>query len=214
MTDTAFPCPSCGAPTVYQAFSGGREYWCPACADNGDYPATGDHLPRATLLRTPAGVAALREQMDAALDQIATHPTKGPGMSQFEDQLMAAVVAQFFTPVMHQTPTFNPQTGQHEMQTTYGASAAARVAHDIWTAKQHEIVRSVQDRLSVDDIAEALAKKITDDIVERMTTTRMYHGYDKDREQMRALVNARIADELARRALAKMDDDEFQRRDV
>jgi hypothetical protein len=62
-----FRCPFCDAPTHYRMFSGGREFTC----DNhheGEYPAEGEDLPRATLLRNgEAGVVALLAQMDQEL---------------------------------------------------------------------------------------------------------------------------------------------------
>lgn len=61
---SGYPCPGCGGDTDYQAFSGGREWRCPKCATSGEYPQEGEGLPRATLLRTPEGVVALRAQMD------------------------------------------------------------------------------------------------------------------------------------------------------
>lgn len=60
-------CPNCDAETVYQAFSGGREWYCEACDNNGLYPEHGAGLPRATLLRTEAGRIALKAQMDQEL---------------------------------------------------------------------------------------------------------------------------------------------------
>lgn len=63
-----FPCPHCGGPTQYQMFSGGREFYCPACETTGSYPEEGEGLPRATLLRNgEAGLTALRAQMDQEL---------------------------------------------------------------------------------------------------------------------------------------------------
>jgi hypothetical protein len=56
-------CPNCGEPTVYQAFSGGREWYCDPCDMNGEYPATMPSPPRATLLQTQEGVAELRRQI-------------------------------------------------------------------------------------------------------------------------------------------------------
>lgn len=123
----------------------------------------------------------------------------------FEDRIMDAVVLQFFSPQVLMTPVFNPNSGMTEVQTHYGESPAARVARDIWTAKHAEIVEAVKDRLSVEDIADALAARVTADVVDRMTKTGMWTNYDADREKMRQMVNERIADELARRALEKMD---------
>ena len=67
----AYPCPVCSGPTQYQMFSGGREWYCPACDTNGEYPAEGENLPRATLLRNgDAGATALRAQMDQELARL------------------------------------------------------------------------------------------------------------------------------------------------
>lgn len=66
-----YPCPACGAGTQYQMLSGGREWYCPGCGADGSYPAEGENLPRATLLRNgEAGVAALRAQMDQELARL------------------------------------------------------------------------------------------------------------------------------------------------
>ncbi len=69
-------CPQCNAETVYQSFSGGREWWCAACEMNGDYPTDGSvDLPRATLLQTPEGRVELAQQMREHVDakRQATH---------------------------------------------------------------------------------------------------------------------------------------------
>lgn len=62
----SYPCHVCGADTQYQMLSGGREWYCPKCEASGEYEGT-ENLPRATLLRTPEGVTALRAQMDQEL---------------------------------------------------------------------------------------------------------------------------------------------------
>lgn len=64
---SGFKCPHCKGDTEYQTFSGGREWYCPFCEAEGEYPDTGENLPRATLLRCPEGVVALRAQMDQEL---------------------------------------------------------------------------------------------------------------------------------------------------
>jgi hypothetical protein len=63
----SYPCPYCGTETDYQSFSGGREWFCPGCEANGNYPEDAEGLPRATLLRTEEGRIALRAQMDQEL---------------------------------------------------------------------------------------------------------------------------------------------------
>jgi hypothetical protein len=66
----SWTCSICGGPTVYQSFSGGREWYCEACDTTGEYPTDGPGLPRATLLRTPEGTVALRAQMDQELARL------------------------------------------------------------------------------------------------------------------------------------------------
>ena len=63
---SAHCCPDCGEKTVYQAFSGGREWYCAHCDSNGLYPAD-ETPPRCALLQTPEGRVALRAQMDQEL---------------------------------------------------------------------------------------------------------------------------------------------------
>jgi hypothetical protein len=78
---SGFLCPDCGAATHYRIFSGGREWIC----DNeheGEYPAEGENLPRATLLRNgDAGATALRAQMDQELARLrdSAVPSPAPG---------------------------------------------------------------------------------------------------------------------------------------
>jgi hypothetical protein len=74
---SAWPCSICGGPTVYQSFSGGREWYCEACDTTGTYPKDGPGLPRATLLRTPEGTVALRAQMDQELARRAEADGRG-----------------------------------------------------------------------------------------------------------------------------------------
>jgi hypothetical protein len=75
-----YPCPVCGGGTQYQMLSGGREWYCPACDTNGEYPAEGEGLPRATLLRNgEAGLTALRAQMDQELARLRDGSDEGSG---------------------------------------------------------------------------------------------------------------------------------------
>lgn len=59
-------CPECDAETVYQPFSGGREWYCENCQSNGPYP-DGQAPRRAGLLQSEAGRVALRAEMDQEL---------------------------------------------------------------------------------------------------------------------------------------------------
>jgi hypothetical protein len=52
----------CGAATTYQSMSGGSEFYCPSCDDNGLYPE-GEGGPRARLLTQPDGKEKLRRIM-------------------------------------------------------------------------------------------------------------------------------------------------------
>jgi transcription initiation factor IIE alpha subunit len=58
-----YQCPSCQSDTQYAAFSGGREFYCPSCGNQGNYP---DDAPpiRAHLLQTEDGRTRLRAEMD------------------------------------------------------------------------------------------------------------------------------------------------------
>ena len=55
-------CETCDRPTVYQSFSGGREFYCLHCDYDGLYP-DGEGGPRARLLSEPDGAYKLRRQM-------------------------------------------------------------------------------------------------------------------------------------------------------
>lgn len=63
-------CLECGTETTYQAFSGGREWYCPGCGADGTYPDHMEDPPRAVLLQTPEGRIALRAQMDQELARL------------------------------------------------------------------------------------------------------------------------------------------------
>ncbi len=60
-------CPTCDTETTYAAFSGGREYYCPTCEDNGFYPDDMPNPPRAVLLQTEDGQKLLRMEMEEHL---------------------------------------------------------------------------------------------------------------------------------------------------
>lgn len=62
---------TCGEPTVYQSFSGGREFYCEACDGGGYYPE-GEGGPQARLLATKDGSYKLRRRM---YDEIARRKT-------------------------------------------------------------------------------------------------------------------------------------------
>lgn len=55
-------CPNCRTPTVYQVFSGGKEWYCEPCDMNGEYPE-GQTPRRVKMLQSPEGIAALRAEM-------------------------------------------------------------------------------------------------------------------------------------------------------
>lgn len=46
---STYLCPYCAGETVYQSFSGGREWYCPGCKADGSYPE-GAAPPRVQLL--------------------------------------------------------------------------------------------------------------------------------------------------------------------
>lgn len=75
---SGFKCTACGGDTTYQAFSGGREWLCLdlGCEATGEYPAEGEGLPKATLLRRPEGVTALRAMMDQELARRRSAPAE------------------------------------------------------------------------------------------------------------------------------------------
>jgi hypothetical protein len=124
----------------------------------------------------------------------------------FEERIFDAVVGQFFAPQPTVEYVYNPATNQSEPRPGHAPSAAARVAADIWAQQREQILAAVKERLVIEEVAEALAAKITDDVVNRLVSSpSLYNGYDRERDAMRKLVNERVADELARRALAKMD---------
>ena len=52
----------CGAATVYQMFSGGKEFYCGECGNQAYYP-DGEGGPRARLLSEPDGAPKLRRMM-------------------------------------------------------------------------------------------------------------------------------------------------------
>lgn len=54
--------PACGKKTVYQLFSGGREWYCESCDETGEYPE-GETPRRVKLLQSEAGRSALRAEM-------------------------------------------------------------------------------------------------------------------------------------------------------
>lgn len=62
-------CPGCHEPTVYQLFSGGREWYCGTCDMDGQYP-DGRAPSRAALLTTTEGRAALRDDMRTHLESL------------------------------------------------------------------------------------------------------------------------------------------------
>ena len=65
-------CAVCGGTnTVYQAFSGGREYWCPDCDYSGPYAT--DDAPRRVQMIADGQFDKLKEEMHEYLDR--TYPT-------------------------------------------------------------------------------------------------------------------------------------------
>lgn len=125
----------------------------------------------------------------------------------FEDRLFAAVVDRFFAPEwVSMMMMFNQQTGQSEPMMTQMPSPAARVAADIFNAKQSQILEAVKDKVDLDALADKLWERIQAGVIERLTSTGWMSSYDKDRDKLRQMINERVADELARRTLAQMDE--------
>lgn len=130
-------------------------------------------------------------------------------MSQtFEERLIDACVAQFFSPTWSMQYVWDPNTSRNEPQMVTMPSAASRIASEAFSQRREEILEKVQDYVSVEDIAEALWERIRDDLIKRLVSsyTGLFTDYDKARQALREEINKRIADELAKRALAAMDD--------
>jgi ribosomal protein L37AE/L43A len=74
-------CPECATPTVYQVFSGGREWFCENCEATGHYPQ-GQAPRRARMLQTEEGRTALRAEMDQHLAGLRDQPwgRRRPGL--------------------------------------------------------------------------------------------------------------------------------------
>jgi hypothetical protein len=98
----------------------------------------------------------------------------------FEERIFDAVVGQFFAPQPTVEFVYNPATGQSEPRPGHAPSASARVAADIWAQQREQILVAVKERLVIEEVAAALAEKITKDTVERLTSTRPYSGFDRD----------------------------------
>jgi uncharacterized protein (DUF983 family) len=56
-------CPNCETPTQYQAFSGGREWYCSGCGNDGLYASDAEKPPRVALMGQMGGFDELRRQM-------------------------------------------------------------------------------------------------------------------------------------------------------
>lgn len=123
----------------------------------------------------------------------------------FEDRLFGAIVDRFFAPELVSTMSYNAQTGQSEPILAQMPSPAARVATDIFNAKSDKILEAVKDKVDLDALAEKLWERIQAGVIERLTGNTGWRT--NDREKLRQMINERIADELARRALAKMDEE-------
>lgn len=126
--------------------------------------------------------------------------------ASFEDRLFAAVVDRFFAPEWVSMMSYNSQTGQSEPMMGQMPSPAARVAADIFTAKQGEILEAVKDKVDLDALADKLWERIEAGVIARLTNTGWSASYDDDRGKLRQMINERVADELARRTLAHIDE--------
>lgn len=59
-----------GHKSKYQIFSGGREFYCPTCGDNGSYPKIEKPLIRAHLLQFgDEGIKQFRKEMNEELEK-------------------------------------------------------------------------------------------------------------------------------------------------
>jgi hypothetical protein len=62
-------CTDCAALVLYQSFSGGREWHCPACDITGSYGEGADRPPRVQML-ADGRYAELRADMDREIEHL------------------------------------------------------------------------------------------------------------------------------------------------
>lgn len=122
----------------------------------------------------------------------------------WEDRIFNAIVGQFFAPV------YSGNGG--DGNPLFAQSGLSALATSMFQARRTEILNAVSEHLTADEIAEAVAERVANDIITRIGRPSSgnsfnYDPYERDRDAMRKLVNERVADELARRAIAKIDED-------
>jgi len=86
-------------------------------------------------------------------------------------------------------------------------SAASLVANEVFAAKRDEVMAAVLERLDLDALVDRLWERIRDDVIERLTRSGWMSQYQPEQEKMRALINDKIATELARRTIERLDAD-------
>lgn len=131
-------------------------------------------------------------------------------MPDLEEVICEAIVRRFFEPSVTGIE-FVPGPwvdGRQTMAPTpkYGTAPLADVATQMYLRNKDDLAERIWSRIDVDDLADRMAVKITEGLL--VETGSRWGNFTAEAPQVTALkeaVNKRLADELTRRALAKLD---------
>lgn len=134
-------------------------------------------------------------------------------LPELEEVICDAIVRRFFEPIVS-SYTMQPSgmwdNGVQQMapQPIYREAPLAAVTRQMYADNVRDLASKIWERLDVDALAGNIAEQMAAKLFEGRPTK--WDGYGSEPAEVAALkaeVNKRLADELTRRALAKMDAD-------
>jgi ribosomal protein L37AE/L43A len=170
-------CPFCSTETVYQTFSGGKEWYCPGC-DASDSYESGQAPRRVAMLTTPEGRTALRKEMrehlapedPAPVDAVPPNPCtatfpavnlRGEEIGMIRCALVAGHYDRSVIPGAEDPGGWHEGSGVRVRSVVWSDDARGAVPHD---------GRSYEEKISAPmspASIQALAKKLADGTVAR-----------------------------------------------
>lgn len=130
-----------------------------------------------------------------------TEPTEVPTLLPgFDKAIVDAIVQRFFEPVTNFVPmTYIDGTGTQRTQWDAHQSKAPlqQIAEQMFTANKKEIMDAILARISIEDIVEAVAPKITDEFIAKFTEQKRSGYYTNPTESDRKILLERVWNVIA-----------------
>ena len=124
----------------------------------------------------------------------------------FEERIFDAIVDRFFEPTVS-TSMVVTDSGQPMLNHYINPSPIAVLAKSIYDQHQTRIFEAIKDRIDMDAVVDGVWERIKNEMVQRLLDSSYYSQWRTQQEQLRKRMYELVAEELARRTIAKMDEE-------